>query len=273
MTAWIGPLGALFEFKCPSAVESSTEDPHVYFRPLGGDVAVTRLGDGTRPRVWDVSVAAARPDHVAALQGLADGAWGPGPFVFIPPAGETMNLLGKRDALAMATPGSDYVNERPGTTIHTAEGISGAGYGATSATPRTMALGSAPVIPGVPVTGKVWVRAVAGATAAMYIRFHTGGGDAGIASPWVTTTSTTGEFLHVTKVAPAGTTYVTLVASGAIITRPQITWTDTPRTWAPSTSSQNVIVSPLSNSVRRATGRAGEEQITDHRFTVTELRA
>lgn len=275
MSAWIGPLGSLIEFKCPSAVESKSEDSHVYFTPLGGDVAVTRLGDGTRPRVWDVSVDAARPDHVAALQGLADGEWGPGPFVFIPPAAETLNLLGKRDALAMGVPGNGYVADRPGAKATlTTEGAAGAGYSATgSGTPAFISLGSAPVLPGVSVTGKVWAQALTGTTATVGMKFYTKGGALLETTPNSSSSSTEGEFLVRTATAPATAAYVTLVCRGAYLTRPQVTWTEDSRTWSPSAASQQVVVSPLSDSVRRATGTRGQEQITDDRFTVTELRA
>lgn len=273
MSAWIGPLGALIEFKCPSAVESDSEDPHVYFRPLGGDVSVTRLGDPTRPRVWSVSVSAARPDQVATLEALNSGSFGPGPWAFIPPAAETLNLLGKRDALAMGTPGSGYIVERPGTIIHTTEGPAGTGYGATTSSPSLFRVGTAPVIPGQPVTGKAWVSALDGQTGMVRLSFYSAGhtlltnpGDA-------TTGPTTGKFLSVTRTAPAGAAYVALGAQGNVVTRPQVTWTAEPRTWSPSAASQNVIMSPLTNSVRRAVGGGGEEQITDHAFTAQELTA
>lgn len=273
MSAWIGPLGSLIEFKCPSAVESSSEDPHVYFRPLGGDVAVTRLGDGTRPRVWDVSVSAARPDHVAALEALAVGAFGPGSFVFVPPAAETQNMLGRRDAMCLGTPGSGYVLDVGGTPVLTTEGYAGASYSATSQTPATLTLGDAPVMPGLPITGKVWAQTITGATATLQLVFYTAGNAQVGASEVVSSSDTAGTYLSTTMTAPADAAYVRLRASGAVLTHPQITWTGEPRTWAPSKASANVIVSPLSDALRRATGAAGEEQIADHRFTVTELRA
>lgn len=274
MSAWIGPLGNLFEFKCPSAAESSSEDPHVYFRPLGGSVSATVLGDATRPRVWDVRVSAARPDHVEALEALASGQWGPGPFAFVPPAAEALNLLGKRDALAMRPAGTGYVNARPGTPVQTTEGVSGASYSSTAATPAPTTLGTAPVVPGVPVTGRAWVQAKTGTMASLYIRFYDAGGtQVGGQPPIDSTSSTTGLFLSSTATAPAGAAYAALSAAGLILARPSITWTADPRPWAPSAGSSNVVLSPLSNSVRRATGVAGEEQITDHAFTVTELTA
>lgn len=273
MSAWIGPLGNLIEFKCPSAVESQSDDPHVYFRPLGGAVAVTRLGDPTRPRVWNATVSAARPDDVAALDALGSGEWGPGPFVFIPPAAETLNLLGKRDALAMGAPPAGYVNETHGTAIRTTEGVAGTGYGATTDTPVTSRIGVAPVIPGLPVTGKAWVQALTGKTATLRLRFYTTGHTEVGTPPSATTTDPAGVFLHTTMAAPAGAAYVSLEVSGAVITRPSVTWTDGPRTWSPSAASQSIVMSPLSNSVRRATGVPGVEQLTDHAFTVTELIA
>lgn len=274
MSAWIGPLGNLIEFKCPSAVESSSEDPHVYFRPLGGDVATTTLGGGTRPRVWDVRVSTAHPAAVAALESLADGQFGPGPFVFVPPGAETVNLLGKRDALSMGTPWSTFVADRPGAiVINTTEGPSGAGYAAQGDTPGTTGLGDAPVIPGLPVTGKAWTQPLVGTTATLQLRFRDADANTVGWSPVVSTTDSTGTFLHSTATAPAGAAYATLVASAALITRPSITWTPEPRTWAPSKASSNVVVSPLSAVAVRATGQINAEQINDHAFTVTELRA
>lgn len=273
MSAWIGPLGSLIEFKCPSAVESSSEDSHVYFRSLGGDVAVTRLGDGTRPRVWDVSVDAARPDHVAALQGLASGAWGPGPFLFIPPGAPAVNMLGKRSALSLETPGSGYVLDVGGAPVLTTEGYAGANYATTTSTPALMSLGDAPVLPGQQVTGKAWVQALTGTSASLRLVFYTAGGAQLLSSPIVTSTDPAGTYLSVTDIAPEGAAYARLSASGAIITHPQVTWTAGPRTWSPSAASLTTVVTPVTESVRRATGVPGQETITDHRFTVTELRA
>jgi hypothetical protein len=273
MSAWIGRLGALIEFKCPSAVESTAEDSHVYFRSMGGDVTVDRLGDGTRPRVWEVSVDAARPDHVAALENLASGAWGPGPFVFIPPAAPAKNMLGKRSSLALGDPGTGYVVDQGGAPVLTTEGYAGARYGATTATPGMTTLGDAPVIPGMPVTGKAWAQAMTGATGSLQLLFYTAGHAHLGSSALATTTSATGEYLTVTSPAPADAAYVRLRGGGTVVTHPQVTWTEDARTWSQSAASTQVVVSPLSEAVRRATGRPGEETISDHRFTVTELRA
>lgn len=274
MSAWIGPLGNLIEFKCPSAVESDSRTAHVYFEPLGGSIGVSVLGDAVRPRVWNVSVSAARPDHVASLESIASGQWGLGPFVFIPPAAPALNLLGKRDAMAMSTPPAGYVAEAPGTPVPTTEGVSGSGYGwVGSGTPSLVRFGVAPVIPGQPVTAKAWVAPAPDTTGTLRIEFLTAGhANAGNAKQ-VYTNGPGGQFLHTTTTAPEGAAYVALGCAGSTVTRPQVTWTAEPRTWAPSAASQNVVVSPLSNSVRRATGTIGEAQITDHAFTVTELTA
>ena len=273
MSAWIGPLGSLIEFKCPSAVESTSEDPHVYFRPLGGDVTATRLGDGIRPRVWEVSVSTARPQQVAALQALGDGAFGPGPFVFIPPGAPSLNMLGKRQALSLGETSSAYVVTQGGTPVSTPEGLAGAYYGTTSDAPASYEFGTAPVIPGVPVTGKAFTQSLLGGTSTVQLVFFTAGGGRLTETAIISGSSTSGEYLTVTGTPPAGAAYVHLRARGAVVTHPQVTWTEEPRTWTPSAASINVVVSPLSDSVRRATGRPGEETITDHRFSVTELRA
>lgn len=273
MTAWTGPIGSLIPFYAPSSVESSSVDSHVYFTPLGGDVAATVLGDPVRPRVWEVGISAAYPHEVAAIEGLSYGEWGIGPFTFIPPAAETKNLLGKRDSLAMGTAGTGYVMDNMGTPVHTTEGVAGSHYATTSTTPPTMSLGDAPVIPGRTVTGKAWVQPLNGATASVDMVFYTAGHAALATVPAATTTGAAGAFLSITATAPDGAAYVRLRASGAVITRPSVTWTAEPRTWAPSAASTNVVLSPLSDAVRLATGMAGEESITDHKFTVTELRA
>lgn len=272
MSAWIGPRGNLIEFKCPSAVESSTEDAHVYFRPLGGAVSSTVLGDPVRPRVWNVDVSTARPDQVNGLQGIAEGEWGPGPFTFIPPAAETLNLLGKRDALAMGgEPGTAYTIQNGGAPAVTTEGPAGSAYITTREVPVTLRMGWAPAIPGRPVTGKAWVTGNPTRRGALWLSFRDVAGTELSLSSFVYTSGA--EFLSVTATPPAGTASVVLSAMGMLLTRPQVTWTTTPRAWAPSAASTNVVMSALSNSMRRATGAAGEEQITDHTFTVQELTA
>lgn len=264
--AWIGPRGNLFEFRCPSALDTTPADGRVLFTSMAGRVSVTDLAGGQASRSWDVSVSTARPEQVAALRALSMGEFGPGPFVFIPPAAESLNLLGRGAAVCLGEH-TQHPEVTTGGVVVTSEGPAGRSLLRNAA--PFVTIGSAPVIPGRKVSVRVWA---VGTGAQVRITPISTRGEAYPASTSVAVNAGTGAWVTHTMDAPADAMIVTVDVLGAMqVARPSVTWDAPARVWSPSAASQSVSVPPLPERLLRATGKPGAETLADHTFTIQEV--
>lgn len=265
--AWIGKPGQLIRFKCPSAADVTPADPRRFFTSDTGAVAVTHPLRGVNARVWEVSVDTARPADVATLTALSLGDFGVGPFYWIPPGAESTNLLSQHDSLLRGR-----FTQRPGVTeagsLETSEGWAGRSLAPGGS--GAVLLGVTPVLPGTPVTARAWVSGGTGVVLKLTFQDHTGALLSEVSAPAVNATA--GAWVHLTAPAPVGAARAEIEVTGATaVTRPSATWTTEPRTWIPGAASLAVSIQPIPTTLLRATGLAGEETLSQHRFTVQEI--
>lgn len=172
---------------------------------------------GPRLRTWQVDSTALTSEQAGALQELAEGAWGLGPFIFIPCPAHATNVL---------TPGQSLL-----------EGVANGGPVALpggSTAPRSVVGGATvtladkvPVIPGKPVTVSLYM---AGGSAT--VSFKTLTGSTVGSRPLVPTGDLMQRVTVTAPSVPATARYATITATGyTALARPQLSWTSEPVPW------------------------------------------
>ncbi len=183
---------------------------------------------GPRLRTWQVESTALTSEQAGALAELAEGAWGYGPFIFVPCSAHASNIL---------TPAQSQL-----------EGVANGGPvalpgGATA--PRSMVGGQAvtladkvPVMPGRPVTVSLYL---AGGSAAVSFKTLTG---STVGSRVLTPTGSMMQRISTTVPAvPATARYATITATGyTALARPQLSWTAEAVPWAAGGGAAQVII-------------------------------
>lgn len=248
MSAFLGPVGALVEFKCPSSEDISRADNVSLDWTLGG---VQKAQYGARaPRAWRLSIDTATPEQVAGLAGLVAGLYGPPPWVYVGAWAQVTNLL--PPPASVCAPGS-----------WTGSGVAGGPVDlAGSPRPVLSVLNSSggllsfppvPVVPGVPVTGSVWAAGSSSYQVQLAFRDASGTNisvtansvSAGVGAPLVRGS--------ITLVPPAAAVEVQLRLVGALrAAQPAVTWTPDMGAWMVGEGAPKVIARGLSQAVQLA---------------------
>lgn len=151
---YLGTLGRMIGIKCPASQQVQAVDRYTFNTTLEGRAKAQVQPTGRR--VWDMSTSAATtPAQLSTLMQFAQGAWGPGPFVFVSADAPNANLL---------TPAASMCD--PATSLFTQGGPAELPDGTWSA--RSL-LGdgvanvlfgnvASPVLPGQPVSIGAWVQ-------------------------------------------------------------------------------------------------------------------
>lgn len=268
---YFGAKGRLIGVKCPSAQRVDDGERYQFTTTLEGKRKAQVL-PGAHRRIWDLGLGnVTTPDQVAVLRDLASGAWGHGPFVFVPAEGPDTNMLAPGVAACDPVAGLNPENEPDGPLL-TEDGWAARSLSAIDP-PGTIYFGgtgpsaSAPVIPGQPVTASAYI--------------YGAGGIVNIA--WL---DATGQYLsqvnssvaaagheavrsYVTAVPPAGAAWATVRARNAIrATMPALTWGDQLLPFADGRLAQKVVVDQVSSDlVYTLPGRTYQNLS----FTVTEV--
>lgn len=253
--------------KCPTQQRDSSEDGYSFVTTLEGR-RKAQVVPGQR-RVWDLSTGSiTTPVEVAALQEFVAGAWGPGPFWFVPEAAPEVNLLTPDDVLH-PVPTS---RSRPGGPMRLDDGS----WAATSQEAidggailwRNQGVASdPPVLTGTPVTVSAYVE---GTGAHVMLQWFDASASylGELASSSVT--SSVGVRQSITAVPPPGAAYVRLSARNATrATRPSVTWTDRVTEWGEGQGCAKAVISQVSRDLVRAI--PGVPVLADVQFTVTEV--
>lgn len=249
MLAYIGSRSqGLVSFKCPSAVDITSDRPVSYKTTLGGQVKAFR-GPKSR-RTWSVGIGTATPNEIAALQGLLE--YGTPPWVFIEPYAMVTNLLHPEQSVLMPGTwiGSATVGGAGVTADGTRFGRSIIASGNVDLHCRNSAYDRLPVVPGVAVSGSFYAS---GAGTARLIWINAAGGTVSITTgPAITGTLTR---RIVTATPPDGAVAVQLSANGftGTITLPAYTFTREPAVWAMGRGCNRVVVEGFSEAVQLAT--------------------
>lgn len=192
----------------------------------------SRPSGSPSPRTWEVT-ARVGSATMSNLEGLAMGAFGNGPFLWLPESAYITNAITPRQSLLLdgAGAGADAAGGRAPRSV---------------VGPRTASLATGvPVMPGSPCT--ISVDASGSTTLRAIFRTAAGG------TVLNTTQTATGSLMQrisitVPNVPAAARTVEVQVANHTIATRPQVTWLRHEIPWAPGAGADSVILERFENS-------------------------
>lgn len=267
---YLGTPGRMIKLKCPVAQRDSSDAGYRFVTTLEGK-RKAQVVPGRR-RVWDVSTGRlTTPDQVATLAEFASGAWGPGPFWFVPEAAAQVNLMSPHDIsdpirMSAGIPGGPLPLQDGGVAATSKLKLPGdSGHiswrnDATESDP--------PVLPGVPVTGSAWVT---GHGAYVMLQFTLESGSIiSSASSNAIDSAGVGVRVSVTATPPEGAAMVRLTVRNAErAARPAVTWTDGPMEWGEGLGCHKAVVDEVARDLVRAV--PGRQMYSDTSFVVTEV--
>lgn len=225
---YFGELGRLVPLRCASTERAQSAARYVPSVTVEGRRRVQAIP--ASPRTWDLSWGLADPSEMVALSGFVTGAWGAGPFHWVPVQAWKHNLLTPREAMLV---------DRQSNALWT-EGGPVVGTDGSLA-PRSMLSArdaswaslfvDIPCIPGRAIT---WAADVAGdgsappALASAF--FDAAGGQIGSGVAEHGTEAEGMERVSQTRVPPEGAASFRagIYHTTKRIARPQVTWTDGP---------------------------------------------
>lgn len=248
MSAFLGPVGALIEFKCPSAEEIVRADNVSLDWTLGG---VQKAQLGTRaPRSWKLSLATAATAQLAGLTGLELGLYGPPPWVYVGAWAQVTNLL--PPPVSVCAPGAWSGAGIAGGPVDLA-GAPRPVLSVLNSGGAAVIFGAVPVAAGVPVTGSAWAAGASSYQVQLVFRNAAGGT---VSTVSVTVPAAVGAPLvrgSVTAVPPSSAVDVQLRLVGALrAAQPAVTWTPDMGAWLAGEGAPRVIARGLSKAVQLA---------------------
>lgn len=262
---YLGSPGRMVGLKCPVSQRDAAEEGYRFVTTLEGR-RKAQVVPGQR-RVWDLSTGSVTtPTEVATLREFASGAWGPGPFWFVPEAAPQVNLLSPHDVF-------DAPPQQAGGPMRLEDG-SWAAFSKRATREgaailwRNLGLESdPPVLPGVPVTVSAYVEGTGASVMLQW--FDRSGAYVGERSSG-SVTAAVGTRLSVTATPPVEAAYVRVSARNATrAARPAVTWTDRVMPWGEGLGCPKAVVNQTSHELVRAI--PGTPVLSDLNFTVTEV--
>lgn len=183
---------------------------------------------GPRLRTWQVDSTALTSEQAGALTELAEGAWGYGPFIFIPCPAHATNVLTPAQSLLEGVANAGPV-ALPGGAVAPRSVVGG----------QTVILADkVPVIPGKPVTVSLYM---AGGSAT--VSFKTLTGSTVGSRPLKPTGDLMQRVIATAPSVPATARYATITATGyTALARPQLSWTAETVPWAAGGGAAQVVI-------------------------------
>lgn len=271
--AYIGPFGGMVGFECPSSEGTDPQRPEVSRTTIGGDTKVKRAPRGKR--LWQVGLGVARPSEIASLLAMAE--FGTPPYRWVGPWAQVTNALTARQSVLLdGVAARDGATHTPGGAVKLADGtwavrslaISGV-YGDTRVGHIT------PVVPGVPVTASVYLRALGAVGARMRIVWvDSAGGDTGAQLDSLFAGSQTAMHrFHVTATPPPVAAGLSIrVENANQVANPAVTYSSELLDWHTGHGGESCTASIPSEAAILATNkRDSSGQLTSLAMTVQEL--
>lgn len=269
---YFGAKGRLIGVKCP-AVQRDTDDERYRFEVTLEGKRKAQFIPGDDRRIWDLTLGnVTTPDQVAVLRDIARGAWGFGPFVFVPAGGPNTNMLTPGVAACDPAAGLSPVNE-PGGPMLTPDGLVARSLARVDP-PGYIHFGGegiaamSPVRLGQVVTASAYVEGEGAAAQVAWWdaegRYLSADTSAVRAPAGLSVVRS-----HVTATAPVGAVWASVRAFNAVRgTRPALSWGDRLMPFADGRLAQKVVVDQVSSDlVRTVPGRTYQNLS----FTVTEV--
>lgn len=266
---YLGIPGRMIGLKCPTRLNVSAAGRHSFATTLGGAVKA-QVGPPGR-RTWGVGLGQlTTPSEVGALEAFAQGAWGSGPWWFIPADAPVTNLL--PPAAASCDPAAINVFTDGQMLGSPPLDLGADGFAARSVWKTSdgfTTIGPAvPVLPGVPVTGAAWI----GGGGRVQLAFVDADG-AQIGAAHSAPPTATPDRVVVTATPTEGAVAVRLrVTDGATaIARPTLTWTDQVYEWADGQGCPKAVVHSVDRDVTKAWENPSTGKWSDVSFVVQEV--
>ena len=238
---YLGSLGRLVALSCPS--EERVQPAPRYTEEFTVEGRRRVQVRPASPRVWDLSVGVATPAELAALSGFVTGAWGPGPWHWVPVQAQLGNLLTPREAQLVERASVSSTSIQDAGPVRDADGLWSPRSVTVSIDSGWVALArDVPVVPGLPFTFSCDVQG--GFTAGqVHVQFYdAAGGSVGL----VTGTAPNAGMRRVsaTSVVPSGavSAIVGVRSQTLVATRPQATWTPGPVPWSAGHGCRSAVV-------------------------------
>lgn len=263
---YLGTLGRMIGIKCPASQNVEHEERYTFQTTLEGRRKAQVRPRG--PRTWSLQTSdATTPEQAATLMQFAQGAWGPGPFVFVSAEAPYTNLL---DPAASTCDPKVVVMGSGSSLVGSPPMLTSAGWFPRSIMKDTVngaRFGDpVPVLPGVPVSGSAEVLGDGGS---VRLQFLDAAG-ALISAHDSLPASNMVERRFLTVMPPSGAASVQLWVTGPIVqaAAPTVTWTDSPRPWSDGQGCLKAVVHGASRSLV-LTGP--DRTYSNLSFTVTEV--
>lgn len=248
---YLGSLGRLVGLKCPSSERIQSADRYVTSTTAEGRRrAQVRPAS---PRTWDLSVGVATPAELAVLSDFLSGAWGAGPWHWVPVPAQRGNLLTPREASLVERAGVSTESIQDGGPVRDSDGEWAPRSVTVTLSSGWVALArGVPVLEGQPFTFSCDVQgnALPGQVHAQF--FDAAGGSLGV----VTGTAPNAGMHRVSASAtvPAGAVeaQVGVRSQTVVATRPQATWTPGPVPWSAGHGCRSAVVDGWSEDLLAA---------------------
>ena len=236
---YLGELGRLIPLRCASA-ESEGSGPRYSMRTTAEGRRRAQIIPAS-PRAWDVRWGAATPGEVTALSDFLAGAWGVGPWHWVPIQAHQGNLLTPAEAACM-TPGPYLAAGGP---VVGADGVmTGSSYLTVDVPIWAPVAVDIPVLEGRAITFSADVLGDGNIAPQLVVAFYNAAGVQVSVSYQAGNTASGMQRVSQTRTPGAGAVSARVgVRSNVIqVARPQVTWTAEARPWAPGRGADQVVI-------------------------------
>lgn len=240
--AYIGTVAHPIPLEWVRSTRVTTEGRHSVQRAPARSWAYMSGAHGVAPpRMWEVEMLVGNAT-MANIDALAAGAFGHGPFLWLPESAYVTNAISPSQSLLLGVPGS-------GAGVAAVEGW--APRSALGPGPTVLTTGT-PVIPGEPVT----VSIDASGPTVLRPVFRNAAGNV-VSSPSVAASGTSMQRIHYTTSAAPSTarTVDVRVDDHTVATRPQVTWLRNPVPWSAGAGATSVVIDQLSTQASHLDAR------------------
>lgn len=263
---YLGSLGRLVGLRCASTESSGATDRYVTQTAIDGQRRA-QIVPGA-PRTWSADWDLAYPGEGAALQGFTSGAWGPGPWHWVPVQAQHENLLTPREAMlldfyptgTLSVGGPLHVNgvRAPRSLLH------------SRASGWSPVFRYVPVVPGRAVTWTAEINGPGGVAPRLVIQMvdAAGGTISNTYGTGAVTSAVQRVSVTVTPPSNAVAFHACLDYTATRLIRPQVTWTTGPVDYGPGHGCRSAIIDAASTSVLLSTR---DRSFSSVGFTVMEV--
>lgn len=265
---YLGALGRLVPIRCASSQQMNHGDRYSTMETLEGRVKAQVRP--VRRREWSVGFGdLTTAEDASKLLEFAEGAWGPGPFRFVPTEAPTTNMCTPAQSVCHPSAGTEHGwGARFGGPMLSEDGwIPSSIVNPNPAQLIYLGVNFIPVIPGTTVTVAAYVLGVDASTQVYF--FDNAGGPVGNFESERIRTADAAVRAAVTVTVPEGAATVRIYARRSVqAARPSLTWTDEVRPWTTGRGCENAVLREVSESLVYVKSDKTYESMA---FTVTEV--